>query len=373
MTTSAIAETVRAASRSRRGIRVRGAGTWLHAGRPVESADTISTVADRGIVEYVPGDLTLTARAGTPLAELVEATRANEQWLPLDPWGGDAGTLGATISTASAGPHAHAFGLPRDVVLGMEFVSGTGDVVRSGGRVVKNVAGFDLTRLMVGSWGTLGVITEVTVRLRARPAGQRTVLMDAGTGAAALDELATRLRTLPFTPMAAELVEGRLATTLGLGDRDVVILRVGGNPTSVLAQLDALRAVGRMTDAPSGIWRALRQADSGADGVWRWSSLPSRFGRTWMAALDATRDLDVRMHGSLLRGVVRVIARGDGVRLAAAAHDAHSTERSVVIESLPGSGWASARSPVPDRVVSAIRARFDPGGILNPGILGGSA
>lgn len=373
MTTSAIAAAIREAGRSRRGVRVRGAGTWLHAGRPVESADTIPTVMDRGIVEYVPGDLTLTARAGTPLAELVEATRANDQWLPLDPWGGDAGTLGATISTASAGPHAHAFGLPRDVVLGMEFVSGTGDVVRSGGRVVKNVAGFDLTRLLVGSWGTLGVITEVTVRLRARPAEQRTVLMDTGTGVGALDELATRLRTLPFTPMAAELVDERLAASIGLGDGGVVALRVGGNPTSVRAQLDALRALGRGTDAPSGIWRTLRQADSGADGVWRWSDLPSRFGGTWMAAIEATRDLDVRMHGSLLRGVVRVIARGDGALLAAAAHDARSNDRSVVIESLPANGWAGVRPTVPDRVASAIRARFDPGGILNPGILGGQA
>src|SRR5688572_27812167 len=172
---STIAEQVGDAYESRRPLRIRGAGSWLDAGRPTRSADTLSLAAHRGIVEYVPGDLTLTARAGTPLGDIVAATREHGQWLPLDPWGGDDGTLGATVSTGTAGPHALAMGMPRDVVLGMEFVTGTGAVIRSGGRVVKNVAGFDLTRLLVGSWGTLGVITEVTVRLRARPEETRSV------------------------------------------------------------------------------------------------------------------------------------------------------------------------------------------------------
>ena len=96
-------------------------------------------------------------------------TSAEGQWLALDPFGARTGTLGATIATGSSGPLAHAFGTPRDNVLGLEVVTGTGDIVRAGGRVVKNVAGFDLTRLFTGAWGTLAVITEATVRLRARP------------------------------------------------------------------------------------------------------------------------------------------------------------------------------------------------------------
>ena len=101
------------------------------------------------------GDLTLTARAGTTLANIARATAAEGQWLALDPHGSASGTLGATIATASAGPLAHAFGTPRDNVLGIEAVTGTGEIVRAGGRVVKNVAGFDLTRLFTGAWGTL--------------------------------------------------------------------------------------------------------------------------------------------------------------------------------------------------------------------------
>ena len=94
--------------------------------------------------------------------------RAHDQWLALDPAGD--GTIGATVATCSYGPGATLFGTPRDAVLGMTVVLGTGEIVRPGGRVVKNVAGFDLTRLMVGAWGWLGVITEITLRVRPRVA-----------------------------------------------------------------------------------------------------------------------------------------------------------------------------------------------------------
>src|SRR5687768_1682631 len=100
--TDAVVDRVREAASAKRKLRIRGAGTWLNAGRPVHSDDTLSVSDDRGIVEYVPGDLTLTARAGTTLAEILQATKEHAQWLPLDPWGGDSGTLGATVSTASA-------------------------------------------------------------------------------------------------------------------------------------------------------------------------------------------------------------------------------------------------------------------------------
>ena len=122
------------------GLRIAGSGTWLDAGRPVVASETISTRELAGIVEYVPGDLTLTARAGTTLAEVRDATSAHGQWLALDPAGTSDGTLGAMVSTASSGPLRTYFGTPRDLVLGVEFITGTGAVARGGGRVVKNVA-----------------------------------------------------------------------------------------------------------------------------------------------------------------------------------------------------------------------------------------
>src|SRR5919199_3193050 len=123
---------------------------------------------------------------------------------------------GARWRTASYGPLATAFGTPRDAVLGAEFVTGAGAIVRGGGRVVKNVAGFDLVRLVIGAWGTLGVLTEITVRLRARPEVDETLAIAVGASADAVARLATALRALPFTPFAAEMVNGALATRLGL-------------------------------------------------------------------------------------------------------------------------------------------------------------
>jgi glycolate oxidase FAD binding subunit len=364
-----IAARVRDAHGARQALRITGAGRWLDAGRPVTAAAPLSLAGERGIVEYVPGDLTLTARAGTPIAEIVAATKAEGQWLPLDPWGGDAGTIGATVSTATPGPHAHAMGLPRDVVLGMEFITGTGATVRAGGRVVKNVAGFDLTRVLIGSWGTLGVITEVTVRLRARPASTRTVALDATLSAGALNELAARLRALPFTPLASELVNAALANRLGFGPRPTLLLRLGGNGPSLHGQLAAIAAFGPVRDAPADVWRTLRE--DALDAAWRCSQLPSVFGETWIAAETATRDLDpLFLHGNPARGVVRVAASGEPARLARAAA---SFSDSTVVERLPGDAWRAMPPRKRDTISQAIRQRFDPAGILNPGILGEDA
>jgi FAD/FMN-containing dehydrogenase len=164
-----VASRIRAAGDDGTPLRIVGHGTWLDAGAPVHAHDTLSLANDRGVVAYVPGDLTITARAGTTLAELDDALRTRGQWLPWDPLGiVTSTTIGAVVATCSYGPLAEWYGTPRDHVLGMTVVTGNGDVIRCGGRVVKNVAGFDVTRLMTGAWGTLGVITQVTLRVRAQ-------------------------------------------------------------------------------------------------------------------------------------------------------------------------------------------------------------
>ena len=371
-----------AAVRAGRPLRIRGAGTWLDAGRAVvpsnahapdrsEGTDLqfLPVGDDRGIVEYVPGDLTLTARAGTSLSELVAAVKANGQWLPLDPWGGDDGTLGATIATATAGPHSYAMGLPRDVVLGMEFVTGNADTVRSGGRVVKNVAGFDLTRLLVGSWGTLGIITEVTVRLRARPEHTRTLAVDVTSSPEALNELAARIRALPFSPLASELVNGALAFQLGCDNKPMLLVRLGGNQRALAGQLDLLRQLGSVRDFEQRVWPALRSAEPAGAATWRWSQLPARFGNTWSAAERATRELGgAFIHGNPARGVVRVVAPMNGENHTKIAT---SFEGTVNIERLPPADFSNVTPRRPnDDLARAIREKFDPRGILNPGILG---
>lgn len=246
-------------------VRIAARGTWPEATQRVHAgAATLDVSAIAGIVEYVPGDLTLTARAGTTIAEIDAATAPHGQWCPLQPWGGNGGTLGATMATATPGPCAAALGAPRDLALGLEFVDGAGRVARGGGRVVKNVAGFDLTRLLVGSWGTLGVITEVSVRLRARPAVDETwcLALDAdGAEDAALRARLESFRRSPYAPIACEALYGAAARAAGLAHSGVLV-RLGGNTAFVAASRAALRAalraVGDVTPHDVAIWERVR-------------------------------------------------------------------------------------------------------------------
>ncbi len=163
-----IRDFVRSASEDAEAVRIVGRGSWLDAGSAVSARRTLSLAGDTGIVRYTPDDLTVTMRAGTTLREIDDALREHDQWLGLDPEGDGDVSIGATLATCSYGPSAALFGTPRDNTLGMTVVTGNAEIIRVGGRVVKNVAGFDVTRLMIGAWGTLGVITEATLRVRGR-------------------------------------------------------------------------------------------------------------------------------------------------------------------------------------------------------------
>ncbi|WP_373067390.1 FAD-binding oxidoreductase [Gemmatimonas sp.] len=146
-----------------------GSGTWLFGG-PVANDAAAAVVRPRGgVIEYTPGDLVISVHAGTTLEELSAVCAASDQMLAIAPYGSPRSTIGAVVATASAAPLSYEDFTIRDLVLGLTAVTGTGDIVRVGGKVVKNVAGFDLVRLNTGAFGTLGVITEVSIRLHAKP------------------------------------------------------------------------------------------------------------------------------------------------------------------------------------------------------------
>ncbi len=378
--TSAVRDAVRDATERGEPLRIEGAGNWLDAGWPVTSAATLSLAGDSGIVEYTPGDLTLTARAGTSLHEIARATGAEQQWLALDPFGPPASTLGATIATASAGPLAHAFGTPRDNVLGLEAVTGDGQTVHTGGRVVKNVAGFDLTRLFTGSWGTLAVITEVTVRLRALPEAEESWAIVVDETQESLDALLARLRFAPLEPLALELVCPKLASLLGVdsGGRAALLVRLGGNEASTRSQREYLRSFADPLAVPRDVWRLLRECEPTRAATARFSAPPSRMARTWAAARAATGDpANAFVHASIGRGVARCIVAVEdnerGTRLIAAATRFEGT---VIFERLPAELWPRTRGENgagesgTERLARGIRGRFDPMRVLNPGILG---
>jgi len=378
--TEAVVAAVRESAAHRTPLRIAGRGHWLSAGRPVKATKTVSLRDDSGVVSYVPGDLTLTVRGGTTLAEIGRVTGEHDQWLPLDPFGSDEGTIGATIATASAGPLATGFGLPRDLLLGLEFVNGRGEIVRAGGKVVKNVAGFDLSRLLTGSWGTLGVITEVTVRLYARPKVDRTFAVSLGRGQKSTTELLRAVAASPLAPFALEILNGAAALSLGFGDNPTLLVRFGGNAPVVEVQLKAFSQLARTEEVEQSTWTAFRKMDGDAASVIRISTLPTRF-LTVASSILADTEPRIMISINPRRGIMRLVTQDDGDRELASIvdpgisldfpSDGEGAGTSVIFEKLPAEVWrVVSPSVASDPLSRGIKKAYDPHNILNPGILG---
>ena len=361
---SDVVAAIRDANRQQRPLRIAGGGTWSLGGHVVRATSTLDVSGLSGISEYVPGDLTLTARGGTTLAEIAEATRKNGQWLGLDPPGGGAATLGATLATASTGPLAASVGLPRDVTVGLTVVSGDGRVVHGGGRVVKNVAGFDLVRLMIGAWGTLGVVVSATVRLRARPEVDETLILPMPGESADLGAFIAAIRDAHIEPLAEELLSATLAAKLGLGEHPLVLVRLAGNRIAVAHQRDRLERLAAVQEAPDECWQGLRESDPAAGCIVRVSRRPSELTRLWTVA-TAIPGADVQ--ATLSRGIVRIRWEGSPPPDALAGFDATDVR---VLDQRPAEGALPFPPPSPDDLSRRMRLAFDPHGILNPGIMG---
>lgn len=367
--TEQVQEVVRDAVARGEALRVVAGGTWLHAGRPVRAASSLSVRSLAGIVEYVPGDLTITAWAGTSLEELDRVTAEHGQWLALDPFGVRESTLGATVATASFGPLAASFGTPRDVVLGLQCVTGDGEIVHGGARVVKHVAGYDLVRLMTGAWGTLGVLTMLTLRLRARAPLDATYAV---TVAAPLREWITAYRAASISPLASELLAGATAAALGAGSETTALVRVSGNDEAVAAQEKALAELGSVRSMSRDTWAALARRDPERPAAaLRLSHRSARIADVWELAESIARDVPGAFaHATLERGIARVVlpSIADDDLLSRLRRPGECTR---VFEVLPEALWHKvAPSAVSDPLSQRVRAAFDPERRLNPGILG---
>ncbi|MFN8583065.1 MAG: FAD-binding protein [Gemmatimonadaceae bacterium] len=366
---AALQQAVSDAYRARTPLRISAGRHWLDAGRTVHASAELHVGGVSGVVEYSPGDFTLAALTGTTLAELDAVTHEHGQWVTLDPFGSRHGTLGATLATASAGPLAATVGAPRDVTLGVTFVNGEGQVIHGGGRVVKNVAGFDLVRLTIGAWGSLGVIGEATIRVRARPQVDRTIRLELPTSAADWASLFLAIRQAPATPLAVQVVNAPLGARLGLGAAHCVLIRLAGNRASVTAQQDALHGIARIEEVPDTIWNLLTASDPQHARSLRLSAEPTALARSWQDLDHRFGGDDVSMSACVLRGVTRLVA--------SPTRDEHLSEwirqrpqhLTAVGERLPSQLWALL--PAPTNALSVgIRRALDPAGILNPGILG---
>ncbi len=245
----ASAEEVAAILRGGTPVRIVGGGTKIGWGRPVEAAE-LSVAGLAAIVEHNEGDLTAILQAGVPLAAAREAFAAAGQMLALDP-PDDGATIGGVLATADSGPLRHRYGSVRDLVLGVQLATPDGAVSRSGSKVIKNVAGYDLAKLMAGAHGTLGVICEVSVRLHPVPHEPLTVAVRGDDAA----QLAARARELTHLPLEAEALDLRWS-----GGEGAVLIRLAG--PSAPERAEAI-AGGEVLDDDEGAWAAQRDAQRG--------------------------------------------------------------------------------------------------------------
>jgi glycolate oxidase subunit GlcD len=298
-------EVLKLASREGWKVVPAGACNWLDAGEALSRADLIvKTTRIARAFEHEPADLVATAGACVTLAEFNrEAARAG-QWLPLDPPGAGRATLGGVAATGERGAQAFGYGAPRSYVLGMKVALADGTVIRAGSRVVKNVAGYDLCKLFVGSFGTLGLILELTFKLRPLPASTAT-LVARSENLSAMVKAARSLATAQLLPVAVELFSPPAARALGLRCKGEYALaaRFAGNAAAVEYQLarseDLIRSRARTEtiEDDGELWSHLSDFDSdriNADerraGVvtWRAGVLPSRLGAL-LSELEETR------------------------------------------------------------------------------------
>lgn len=377
-------------------LEVVGGGTKRGFGRPVQVDGTLDVSGLAGIRVYEPEELVLSAEPGTPIAEIEAALAGHGQMLAFDPpdlgplLGEPAGrgTLGGIVATNLSGPRRIRAGAVRDHILGVEGISGRGDGFKAGGRVMKNVTGYDIPKLMTGSLGTLAVLTHVTVKVLPLPAETRTVVLSGLDDAAAIAALSEALQS-PYEITGAAHLPAPVAARMeaqGLGGGTAAtLLRVDGFPASVefrcqwLTAQFAGRGDPRVIDGDAGarLWSQVRDvgpfAAQGDDRhVWRLSVAPGEaagVARRIAAALDADYFFD--WGGGLIWLAVppaddgsAAVIRGaiDGIGGQATLVRAPAPVRSAVAVFQPMPGPLSA-------LTARVKDSFDPRRILNPGRL----
>ncbi|HVS80972.1 MAG TPA: FAD-linked oxidase C-terminal domain-containing protein [Pyrinomonadaceae bacterium] len=374
-----------------------GASIWLDVGNPLSRADLIlSTRRMTKIIRHEPADLVATAEAGTTLVEFQKQLASAGQWLPVDPPDDGRATLGGIVSTGLGGAQAFGYGLPRAFVIGMRVVLADGRLIKAGGNVVKNVAGYDTCKLFTGSCGTLGLITELTFKLRPLPLETRTII--ANGSLSSLLAVGRAVISGSLFPVAVELLSPRMAHHLKVGERQsdcALLVRFSGASRSVVSQtaqaLKLLRgdrdARARTLDEDEALWSnlaalTLRLSDNLS---WRTSLRPSDLVSfvNEVAALerDEASHPALMWHAGMGDGRLRAIAQlpvyhREAVRaLERLRQKAETLGGNLVVESAPieikneCDAWGGFGSA--GELMKRVKSQLDPQNLLSPGRFGG--
>ena len=342
--TGSLCERVRAAAGDATPLAITGGGTKDFLGRMTQ-AEPLDVSGHRGIVTYEPTELVLSARGGTPLAEVNAALEDEGQMLAFEPPAfGEAATMGGTIATGLSGPSRPYAGAARDFVLGTRVLNGKGEALRFGGEVMKNVAGYDVSRLMTGAYGTLGVLLEVSLKVLPRPAAVRTLLFEV-TAPEAIERCnAWAARPLPITGACHD------------GKR--LHVRLAGTDGGVAA---ASRALGGENIEGDDFWAALRE-----------QTLPF-FARTgdplWRVSIPPGSEL-TNFGGETLvdwGGALRWLRTGAPAADVRAATE-HAGGHAVLFRGGDRTGDVfHPLAPGVRKLHERLKSAFDPGGIFNSG------
>jgi glycolate oxidase FAD binding subunit len=378
-TVTALAAMLRWANEEGLAVVPRGAGTKQRWGGVPTRADIVLSLARMTTpIEHCAGDLTATVPAGASLGQVNAVLGRERQWLPIDPLAGDRSTIGGMLATNDSGPRRLKYGAPRDLVIGVEMVLADGREAKAGGKVVKNVAGYDLGRLLCGSYGSLAVVTRATFKLSPLPPTSRTIVATVA-GAREAGELTQAIAATPLSPSAIELDARpfrvrlliRFETTAAAADSQAAHLR------ELCEQRGAATAL--LTAAEeAATWPAyLTAITANDDTLLKVSILPSEVGsfvelvsqeagrRTVGWTVSGCAALGVlyckligadQQHGPLVDALRREVTARSG-RVVILSAGAELKSRVSPWGNLAGAG----------QVMRAVKAQFDPHNTLNPG------
>lgn len=307
-TPAAVADALRDASQKRQSVLIRGAGTKLDWGRPTGPVDAILDMRRLNrVISHQHGDLVGTFEAGISLREANDALAQRGQCLPLDPCFADRATIGGLLATNDSGPLRHRYGTPRDIVIGVQIATADGTLAKAGGQVVKNVAGYDLSRLITGSFGSLAAIVTATFKLSPRIPASKTLAVSAKDDEA-LGQVVRRVMASQLEPVAFEVA------FRGAPQKPSLYIRFASLPVVLDAQLDQARALLHRADIEildgdaEASW--LREHDarswSGSGAVVRASWLPANLAAVLRDLRGAGTPIELTGRAAVGAGLLRI-------------------------------------------------------------------
>jgi len=354
---------------------VRGSGTKLGWGPTPRSIDVlISTVRLSAVVAHRHGDLTATIQSGATLGSVNRTLARHRQWIPLDPPGADRATIGGLVATNDSGPRRHRYGAPRDLIIGVEFARADGRLTKGGGIVVKNVAGYDLPRLMTGSFGSLGVIVAATFKLYPLTEASRTLVAELSKPAD-LGTVAGRILSSHLTPTALEFSTHPLRLLVRFESIEASVEQQSATAEKLIAESGFIAKTVSGPDEEA-LWKEHSNLGGiGRGALLKVSVLPTEVADTLRLIAGLARE----------RGYVAAGRAGLGVFLLRVLEDVAQQKRVIegLRDALPaGRGSAvlvqgspelkahvDVWGPIGDALslMRNVKKQFDPAGVLNPG------